>query len=135
MSIEELLRAMEWLKVETGSLACLGCECESNCSVHGCRILREAIAYISILEQKKGRWIQVTERFQTANMVAKVSRFSLLRKAEILRQDTSGRVESTETTISGTIGIDSKAMTLMILFAGCGNHRFWNRRRRMQREM
>lgn len=63
MSIEELLRAMEWLKVETGSLACLGCECESNCSVHGCRILREAIAYISILEQKKGRWIQVTERF------------------------------------------------------------------------
>ena len=46
MSIEELLRAMEWLKVETGSLACLGCECESNCSVHGCRIIREAIAYI-----------------------------------------------------------------------------------------
>lgn len=62
MSIEELLRAMEWLKVETGSLACLGCECESNCSVHGCRILREAIAYISILEQKKQRWIPVTER-------------------------------------------------------------------------
>lgn len=46
MSIEELLRAMEWLKVETGSLACLGCECESNCSVHGCRILREAIVCI-----------------------------------------------------------------------------------------
>lgn len=43
MSIEELLKAMEWLKVETESLACLGCECESNCSVHGCRILREAI--------------------------------------------------------------------------------------------
>lgn len=62
MSIEELLRAMEWLKVETGSLACLGCEYESNCGMHGCRILREAIAYISILEQKKQRWIPVTER-------------------------------------------------------------------------
>lgn len=46
MSIEELLRAMEWLKVETGSLACLGCEYESNCGMHGCRILREAIACI-----------------------------------------------------------------------------------------
>lgn len=46
MSIEELLRALEWLKVETGSLACLGCECENNCGMHGCRILREAIACI-----------------------------------------------------------------------------------------
>lgn len=46
MSIEELLRDLEWLKVETGSLACLGCECENNCGMHGCRILREAIACI-----------------------------------------------------------------------------------------
>lgn len=46
MSIEELLRALEWLKVETGSLACLGCECENNCGMHGCRILREAIVCI-----------------------------------------------------------------------------------------
>lgn len=46
MSIEELLRALEWLKVETGSLACLGCECENNCGMHGCRIIREAISCI-----------------------------------------------------------------------------------------
>lgn len=46
MSIDELLRALEWLKVETGSLACLGCEYESNCGMHGCGILREAIACI-----------------------------------------------------------------------------------------
>lgn len=61
MSIEELLRDLEWLKVETGSLACLGCEREDNCGMHGCRILREAIASISIMEQKERRWIPVKD--------------------------------------------------------------------------
>lgn len=39
----DLLRALNRLKVEAGSLACLGCGYENNCSTHGCVILRKAI--------------------------------------------------------------------------------------------
>lgn len=46
MSDRELIAALNRLKVETGSLACMGCGYEHNCGVHGCAILREAEAYI-----------------------------------------------------------------------------------------
>ena len=44
MKIEDLIAALRRLKVQTGSLACLGCGLEHDCGVHGCRILREASA-------------------------------------------------------------------------------------------
>ena len=46
MTTEELLKALARLRVETGSLACLGCGYEHNCSVHGCQTLREAAAQL-----------------------------------------------------------------------------------------
>lgn len=42
MSDRDLIAALRRLKVETGSIACLGCGLEHNCSVHGCRIMRLA---------------------------------------------------------------------------------------------
>lgn len=42
MTDQELIRALNRLKVETGSLACLGCGREHNCGIHGCAIIREA---------------------------------------------------------------------------------------------
>lgn len=42
MTINELITALRRLKVETGSLACLGCGHEHNCDIHGCAIIREA---------------------------------------------------------------------------------------------
>ena len=39
----ELIQALNRLKVQTGSLACLGCGYEHNCSTKGCRIMREAV--------------------------------------------------------------------------------------------
>ena len=44
MSDRELLDSMKRLKVQTGSLACLGCAHESNCGIHGCAILRELMS-------------------------------------------------------------------------------------------
>lgn len=41
MKFGELCDALEKLRVETGSLACLGCGHEHNCSIHGCAILRQ----------------------------------------------------------------------------------------------
>ena len=42
MRDQELVNAMRRLKVETGSLACLGCGHEHNCGVSGCAVMREA---------------------------------------------------------------------------------------------
>lgn len=40
MSDRELITSLRRLKVQTGSIACLGCGYEHNCSIHGCRIMR-----------------------------------------------------------------------------------------------
>ena len=47
MKREELIQALDCLKVQTGSLACLGCGYEHNCATKGCRILREAAEQLS----------------------------------------------------------------------------------------
>lgn len=46
MNHEELIQALDRLKVQTGSLACLGCGYEHNCTIKGCQILREAAKWI-----------------------------------------------------------------------------------------
>ena len=50
MRRNELIQALRQLKVQTGSLACLGCGHEHNCSIHGCAIIRTAVEE---LEEKK----------------------------------------------------------------------------------
>ena len=47
MKDQELVNALRRLKVETRSLACLGCGHEHNCGVSGCAIIREAIDRIA----------------------------------------------------------------------------------------
>lgn len=49
MNDTDLLQALRQLKVETGSLACLGCGHEHNCDIHGCAIIREAAERIESL--------------------------------------------------------------------------------------
>lgn len=46
MSGNDLIAALRRLKVQTGSLVCLGCGREHNCGIHGCAILRETIAFV-----------------------------------------------------------------------------------------
>lgn len=56
MRDEDLLAALKRLKVQTGSLACLGSGREHNCGIHGCAILREAIAFVEKkLAEERGR--------------------------------------------------------------------------------
>lgn len=52
MSDRELIAALRRLKVETGSLVCLGCGYEHNCGVHGCAIVREAAERFEDLTQE-----------------------------------------------------------------------------------
>lgn len=51
MKIEELITALRRLKVETGSLPCLGCGYEHGCSLHGCVIINEALERITMLKE------------------------------------------------------------------------------------
>ena len=55
MRDEDLLAALRRLKVETGSIACLGCGYEHNCSVRGCRIMRVAAERLEQLTGAVGR--------------------------------------------------------------------------------
>lgn len=43
MTYNELYKALDHLAIETGSLACLGCDYENRCSIAGCAILRAAV--------------------------------------------------------------------------------------------
>lgn len=65
MRDQELVSAIHRLKVETGSLACMGCGHEHNCGVSGCAVMREAAdrianqsTHIAALQQEieKLRW-------------------------------------------------------------------------------
>ena len=46
MSDRELIASLRRLKVQTGSLVCLGCGYEHNCGIRGCAILRKTIAWL-----------------------------------------------------------------------------------------
>lgn len=43
MEVERILKELHRLKVEIGSLACLGCGHENSCSTKGCVVIRAAI--------------------------------------------------------------------------------------------
>lgn len=76
MKDKDLVNAIRRLKVETGSLACMGCGHARNCGVSGCAIMREAAGrianqrtHIAALQQEieklrrqVPRWIPVAER-------------------------------------------------------------------------
>lgn len=48
MNREQVVKGLRRLKVETGSLACIGCECEDGCSINGCAIIGDAIRLLSV---------------------------------------------------------------------------------------
>ena len=55
MTTNDLLEALARLRVETGSLACLGCGREHNCSTHGCAILRATADLIERLTAENAK--------------------------------------------------------------------------------
>lgn len=58
---EALLAALRRMQVETGSLVCLGCGYEHNCSIHGCAILREAVKALEAPEPAAGKSLTVEQ--------------------------------------------------------------------------
>ena len=62
MEFYELAKALRAMKVETGSLVCLGCRYENNCGIKGCAILVQAASAIDSLQKEVGRaWDRARE--------------------------------------------------------------------------
>lgn len=53
--LDELIRQLSRMKVQTGSLVCLGCGLEHNCGIHGCAVLRSAISAVCQLDELRER--------------------------------------------------------------------------------
>lgn len=51
MKDSELIAALRRMKVETGSIACLGCGHEHSCGIHGCAVMRAAADRLEALTQ------------------------------------------------------------------------------------
>ena len=51
MEDSELIAALRRMKVETGSIACLGCGHEHSCGIHGCAVMRAAADRLEALTQ------------------------------------------------------------------------------------
>jgi len=82
----EIARALRRLSVETGSLACLGCGHEHNCSTHGCAILRDAadlIVQLNDFDQTQSKI--ALERCQKveAQLVAEKAKYAELQRYNV----------------------------------------------------
>lgn len=53
--LDELIRQLSRMKVQTGPLVCLGCGLEHNCGIHGCAVLRSAIVAVRQLDELRER--------------------------------------------------------------------------------
>ena len=59
METKALIKQLERLAVETGSISCLGCGYEQSCGIHGCAVIRKAAEQLnSIQPQTQGKWIK-----------------------------------------------------------------------------
>lgn len=61
MKAADLIKTLARLKVQTGSLACLGCGYERNCGLHGCALIRAVVDRLRMCEENTG-WIDANER-------------------------------------------------------------------------
>lgn len=52
MKTQEIIKALRRIAVNTGTLNCLGCGYEHNCSIHGCNILKTAADRLEELQKE-----------------------------------------------------------------------------------
>ena len=85
MNDKDLLQALRRLKVETGSLACLGCGHEYNCDILGCAIIREAT-------EKLGDFNAVFDEDTIVRLAGQCLKVEPARLRELAEADKDGRV-------------------------------------------
>ena len=58
MKTQEIIKNLKKMSVNTGTLSCLGCGYEHNCSIHGCNILKTAADRLEELQAENDRLIR-----------------------------------------------------------------------------
>lgn len=66
MNREQLLHGLRHLKVQTGSLACMGCQHEDNCGIKGCALIRAAVEQLEVLQGFE-EWLQQATKQATSD--------------------------------------------------------------------
>lgn len=56
--LDELIRQLSRMKVQTGSLVCLGCGLEHNCGIHGCAVLRRAVSAVREMDERRAKVVR-----------------------------------------------------------------------------
>lgn len=56
--LDELIRQLSRMKVQTGSLVCLGCGLEHYCGIHGCAVLRRAVSAVRELDERRANAVR-----------------------------------------------------------------------------
>lgn len=85
MTTNKLIKALHRLKVETGSIACLGCGNEHNCGIHGCAIIREAA-------EKIGDFNAVFDKDTVVRLAGQCLKVEPGRLRELAEADKAGRL-------------------------------------------
>lgn len=85
MTINELIKALRSLKIQTNSFACLGCGHEHNCGIHGCAIIREAA-------EKLGYFNTVFHEDAVLKLAGQCLKVEPGRLRELAEADKEGRV-------------------------------------------
>lgn len=91
MKRDEIVAGLRRQRVETGSIACLGCGWENSCGVHGCRILREAADMLENDETYGGVLQDAVEKWKKAYGTLREKHSALLKQNVELR-DASAQV-------------------------------------------
>ena len=85
MTCTELIKSLQRLKVETESIACLGCGHEHNCGIHGCAIIREAA-------ERLGNFNAVFNEDAVLTLASRFLKVEPGRLRELAEADKDGRV-------------------------------------------
>ena len=96
MTINELIKALQRLKVETESIACLGCGHEHNCGIHGCAIIRAAVEHLSDFNE-------VFNEDTIVRLAGRCLKVEPARLRELAEADKAGRVEVLPCKVGDTV--------------------------------
>lgn len=96
MTINELIKALQRLKVETESIACLGCGHEHNCGIHGCAIIRAAVEHLSDFNV-------VFNEDTIVRLAGRCLKVEPARLRELAEADKDGRVEVLPCKVGDTV--------------------------------
>lgn len=82
---EDIVRALRWLKPESGDFICEGCGWENSCGTRGCRIVREAADMLENDETHSGVLQDAIEKWKNAYGTLREKHSALLEQNGELR--------------------------------------------------